>query len=74
MLPPTMKSANIILLLKPGKDAALSPSYGPVYLKNANLKIIRKVLAKTIEKITAHIIHPSMILYSICYISAWLSE
>ena len=57
-LSPHMNSANIILLQKPGKDPVLPSSYRPISLINVDLKIICKVLAKRIEKITPLIIHP----------------
>uniref|UniRef100_A0AAR2LWN9 Reverse transcriptase domain-containing protein n=1 Tax=Pygocentrus nattereri TaxID=42514 RepID=A0AAR2LWN9_PYGNA len=52
-----MNSANISLLLKPGKDPTLPSSYRPISLINVDLKIICKVLARRLEKITPYIIH-----------------
>lgn len=57
MLPPTMNSANISLLLKPDKDPTLPSSYRPISLINADLKIICKTLARRLEKVTPGIIH-----------------
>uniref|UniRef100_A0AAR2IMM0 Reverse transcriptase domain-containing protein n=1 Tax=Pygocentrus nattereri TaxID=42514 RepID=A0AAR2IMM0_PYGNA len=54
---PNMNSANISLLLKPGKDPTLPSSYRPISLINVDLKIICKVLARRLEKITPSIIH-----------------
>uniref|UniRef100_A0AAR2JRJ2 Reverse transcriptase domain-containing protein n=1 Tax=Pygocentrus nattereri TaxID=42514 RepID=A0AAR2JRJ2_PYGNA len=54
---PNMNSANISLLLKPGKDPTLPSSYRPISLINVDLKIICKVLARRLEKITPYIIH-----------------
>nr|XP_057934911.1 F-box only protein 8 isoform X1 [Doryrhamphus excisus] len=57
-LPPYMNSATISLLLKSEKDPTLPSSYRPISLINADLKIICKVLARRLEKVTPHIIHP----------------
>uniref|UniRef100_A0A1A8UJ98 Reverse transcriptase domain-containing protein n=1 Tax=Nothobranchius furzeri TaxID=105023 RepID=A0A1A8UJ98_NOTFU len=57
-LQPNMNSANISLLLKPGKDPAFPTSYRPISLINVDLKIICKALAKRLEKVTPFIIHP----------------
>jgi len=57
-LTPTMNSANIIVLLKTGKDPTLPASYRPISLINVDLKIICKALAGRLEKITPYIIHP----------------
>ncbi|MBN3294582.1 LORF2 protein, partial [Polypterus senegalus] len=57
-LQPNMNSANIILLLKPGKDPIFPTSYRPISLINVDLKIICKALAKRLEKVTPFIIHP----------------
>ncbi len=56
-LPPNMNSANISLLLKPGKDPVLPTSYRPISLINVDTKIICKAISKRIEKITPLIIH-----------------
>ncbi len=37
-LPPNMNSANISLLLKPGKDPVLPTSYRPISLINVDIK------------------------------------
>ncbi len=52
-----MNSANISLLLKPGKDPVLPTSYRPISLINVDTKIICKAISKRIEKITPLIIH-----------------
>uniref|UniRef100_A0A669DGZ9 Reverse transcriptase domain-containing protein n=1 Tax=Oreochromis niloticus TaxID=8128 RepID=A0A669DGZ9_ORENI len=57
-LPPNMNSANISLLLKPGKDPVYPSSYRPISLINVDLKIICKALSKRLEKITPLLIHP----------------
>uniref|UniRef100_A0A3B3HAI8 Reverse transcriptase domain-containing protein n=1 Tax=Oryzias latipes TaxID=8090 RepID=A0A3B3HAI8_ORYLA len=57
-LPPNMNSANIILLLKPGKDPTSPSSYRPISLINADLKIICKALAGRLEKVVPSLIHP----------------
>uniref|UniRef100_A0A8C6PS23 Aminopeptidase n=1 Tax=Nothobranchius furzeri TaxID=105023 RepID=A0A8C6PS23_NOTFU len=51
-LQPNMNSANISLLLKPGKDPAFPTSYRPISLINVDLKILCKALAKRLEKYT----------------------
>ncbi len=56
-LPPNTNSANISLLLKPGKDPVLPTSYRPISLINVDTKIICKAISKRIEKITPLIIH-----------------
>uniref|UniRef100_A0A3Q0RT11 Uncharacterized protein n=1 Tax=Amphilophus citrinellus TaxID=61819 RepID=A0A3Q0RT11_AMPCI len=55
---PNMNSANISLLLKPGKDPTLPSSYRPISLINVDLKIICKVLSSRFRKLTPSIIHP----------------
>uniref|UniRef100_A0A8C6LNV0 Reverse transcriptase domain-containing protein n=1 Tax=Nothobranchius furzeri TaxID=105023 RepID=A0A8C6LNV0_NOTFU len=55
---PNINSANISLLLKPGKDPAFPTSHRPISLINVDLKIICKALAKRLEKVTPFIIHP----------------
>ncbi len=45
-LPPNMNSANISLLLKPGKDPVLPTSYRPISLINVDTKIICKAISK----------------------------
>uniref|UniRef100_A0A669D815 Reverse transcriptase domain-containing protein n=1 Tax=Oreochromis niloticus TaxID=8128 RepID=A0A669D815_ORENI len=57
-LPSNMNSANINLLLKPGKDPVYPSSYRPISLINVDLKIICKALSKRLEKITPLLIHP----------------
>lgn len=54
-LPINMNPTNIIL---PLKDPTLPSSYHPIYLINTDLKIICKTLARTLELVTPHIIHP----------------
>lgn len=56
--PENMNIATISLLLKPNKDPTLPSSYRPISLINADIKLISKVLAQRIEKVTASIIHP----------------
>lgn len=57
-LPITMKRANIILLLKPGKDPVDPSSYRPISLLQSDVKILAKVLAMRVNKVILSIIHP----------------
>uniref|UniRef100_A0A8C6M2I9 Reverse transcriptase domain-containing protein n=1 Tax=Nothobranchius furzeri TaxID=105023 RepID=A0A8C6M2I9_NOTFU len=57
-LQPNMNSANISLLLKPGKDPAFPTSYRPISLINVDRRIICKALANRLEKVTPFIILP----------------
>lgn len=44
-MPQTLNEANIILLLKPGKDPVKCNSYRPISLLNSDIKILAKILA-----------------------------
>lgn len=52
-----MTRANIILLLKAGKDPLDPSSYRPTSLLQSNIKILAKVLAIRVNKIILSIIH-----------------
>lgn len=57
-LPTTMTRANIILLLKPGKDPVDPSSYRPISLLQSDVKILAKILAMRVNKVISSIIHP----------------
>ena len=56
-LPPSMTRANIVLLLKAGKDPLDPGSYRPISLLQSDVKILAKVLAMRVNKIITSIIH-----------------
>ncbi len=56
-LPPSLNTAVITLLLKPGKTPTDCGSYRPISLLNNDLKILCKVLAKRIELHLPKIVH-----------------
>ena len=53
-----MTRANIILLLKPGKDPLDPGSYRPISLLQSDVKILAKALAMRVNKVILSIIHP----------------
>ena len=48
-LPPSLREANISLILKKGKCPEDCASYRPISLLNVDLKILSKVLARRLE-------------------------
>ncbi len=56
-LPPSLNTAMITLLLKPGKMPTDCGSYRPISLLNNDLKIICKVLAKRLEIHLPKLVH-----------------
>uniref|UniRef100_A0A3B3B502 Reverse transcriptase domain-containing protein n=1 Tax=Oryzias melastigma TaxID=30732 RepID=A0A3B3B502_ORYME len=57
VLPPSLRSAVITLLLKPGKPPNERTSYRPISLMSCDTKILCKAMAKRIEKLIPHLIH-----------------
>ena len=57
VLPVSMNRANVILLLKPGKDPVDPGSYRPISLLQSDVKILAKVLALRVNEIVSSIIH-----------------
>lgn len=55
--PTTMTRANIILLLRAGKDPLDPSAYRPISLLQSDVKILAKVLAMRVNKIILSIIH-----------------
>lgn len=53
-----MTKANIVLILKPGKDPLDPGLYGPISLLQSDIKILGKVLALRLNKVIFSIIHP----------------
>ena len=49
-LPPSLRNALVIVILKPGKSPTKCDSYRPISLINSDAKIIAKVLARRLEK------------------------
>lgn len=56
-LPDSMTRANVILLLKSGKDPVDPGSYRPISLLQSDIKILAKVLALRVNRIVLSIIH-----------------
>ena len=56
ILPITLRSAQISLLLKKNKDPHCCGSYRPISLLNVDEKILAKVLARRLERILPDII------------------
>lgn len=57
-LPGSLELATITLLPKPDKDRRKCSSYTPSSLRNADYKVISKLLAIRLEDIIPKIIHP----------------
>lgn len=57
LLPDTLYSANISLILKKDKDELDPASYRPIALLNSDLKVFTKVLANRLNKCITTIIH-----------------
>lgn len=55
-LPPTLREANISLILKKGKCAESCSSYRPIALLNVDRKILSKILATRLEALLPRII------------------
>jgi len=55
-LPQTLNEANIILLLKPGKDPLKCNSYRPISLLNSDVKILAKILALRLDTVIENLI------------------
>lgn len=56
ILPPTLRQASIILLLKKNKDPRDCSSYRPINLTNCDGKVFSKVIALRLEKVLPRII------------------
>lgn len=56
-LPESMSRANIVLLLKPGKDPLDLGSYRPIPLLQGDVKILAKLLAMHLNEVILSIIH-----------------
>lgn len=54
---PSMYSAHIILITKPGKDQKHCAFYRPISLLNYDLKILAKVLATRLVKVLPELVH-----------------
>lgn len=57
LLPTTLYSANISLILKKEKDETDLSSYRPIALLNCDLKVFTKILATRLNKCISSIIH-----------------
>ena len=57
ILPPTLRLATIILILKPGKIATDCSSYRPISLMGVDTKILCKVLAKRLDPHIPFLVH-----------------
>ena len=55
-LPPSMREALIVLLLKPRKDPLKCDSYRPISLINVDAKILAKALANRLNKVIARLV------------------
>lgn len=56
-LPPTLRLATIILILKPGKIPTNCSSYRPISLLGVDTKILCKVLAKRLDPYIPSLVH-----------------
>lgn len=57
-IPQTWNEAKIILLLKPNKDARKVEAYRPIALLNTDYKIMAAILARHLNNILNHWVHP----------------
>jgi len=57
ILPPTLRLATIILILKPGKIPTNCSSYRPISLMGVDTKILCKVLAKRLDPHVPFLVH-----------------
>ena len=57
ILPPSLRSAVISLLLKPGKSPSDRTAYHPISLMSCDTKILCKAIAQRIEMIIPHLIN-----------------
>lgn len=57
-LPPIMREAMIISLLKPDKQANLCDSYRPLSLINVDVKILAKLIANRLQPLLPLIARP----------------
>lgn len=55
-LPPTLRQANISLLLKPNKNPLEYSSYRPLSLLNVDFKILSKLLALRLDRLVPSLI------------------
>lgn len=58
LLPTSMSRANVVLLLKPGRDPLDPSSYRPISLLQCDVNILDKVLALRVNTFILSIIHP----------------
>lgn len=56
-LPPSMREATVVLILKPEKDPSLPVSYHPISLLAVDIKLPAKVLANRLSTVVAKIVH-----------------
>lgn len=56
LLPPTLRQANISLLLKPNKNPLECTSYRPISLLNVDFKILSKLLALRLDRLLPSLI------------------
>lgn len=52
-----IREAVIVVIPKPGKDPLLPDSYRPIYLLNADIKLLAKILATRLARIVAGLVH-----------------